>query len=433
MTTNAPDPGPPASSQRSLLAFLRTEVGGASLLLVATVVALVWANSPWASSYVDLWSTELKLGIGDLAIDHDLGHWVNDGLMVLFFFVVGLEVRRELAFGDLSNPRVAAIPAIAALAGMVVPALLYVAINAGGPGAHGWGIVMATDIAFVLGAMALLGSRVSAGTRLFLLTLAIVDDIGAIVVIAIFYAGAVNLVWLGAAVAIVVVTVLLVRFGEARRPGGWGWPFYLVAGLALWIATTQSGIHPTIAGVVMGLIVVVRPRADGAGGADALTPNERFQMAIHPWSSFVVIPLFALANAGVAFGDGVFERALTSPVTIGVIVGLVVGKLLGISLSTTLAVRFGGRLPGAMRERHALGAGGLAGIGFTVSLFVADLAFDDAMLRDEAKIGVLVASVIAVTLGSLLFSHAARERPGKDGEPREVGSEPREHGESSAT
>lgn len=400
-----------AAAERSLLAFLRTEVGGASLLLVATIVALVWANSPWSSAYVDLWSTELKLGVGRLAIEHDLGHWVNDGLMVLFFFVVGLEVRRELVYGDLSNPRVAAIPALAALGGMVVPALLYVAINAGGEGAHGWGIVMATDIAFVLGAMALLGPRVSAGTRLFLLTLAIVDDIGAIAVIAIFYAGAIDLVALGIAAAILVATVLLVRFGDRRRPNGWGWPFYLVTGLALWIATTASGIHPTIAGVAMGLIVVVRPRPDGSGGRDARSPNERFQAAVHPWSSFVVIPLFALANAGVAFGDGVFERALTSPVTIGVIVGLVLGKLLGVALSTTLGVRFGGgRLPSGMRPRHAFGAGGLAGIGFTVSLFVAELAFDDTQLRDEAKIGVLVASVIAVVLGSLLFARASGPR-----------------------
>lgn len=405
--TAAPS-GPTAASDRSLLEFLRTEVGGASLLLIATVVALVWANSPWSSSYVDLWATEVKLGFGDLAIEHDLGHWVNDGLMALFFFVVGLEVRRELVFGDLRNPRVAAVPALAALGGMVVPALLYVAINAGGEGAHGWGIVMATDIAFVLGAMALLGPRISDGTRLFLLTLAIVDDIGAIAVIAIFYSSSIDLVALGVAGAILVATVLLVRFGDARRPNGWGWPFYVATGLALWVATTLSGIHPTIAGVAMGLIVVVRPRADAADGNETPTPSERFQAAVHPWSSFLVIPLFALANAGVSLGDGVLERALTSPVTIGVVVGLVVGKLLGVSQFALAAVRFRvGLLPPGMARRHTFGTGGLAGIGFTVSLFVADLAFDDQLLRDEAKIGVLLASVIAAALGSLLF---ARER-----------------------
>lgn len=407
MTENSP--GPPASYQRSLLEFLRTEVGGASLLLAVTVVALVWANSPWSSSYVDLWSTDLRLGVGDLAIEYDLGHWVNDGLMVLFFFVVGLEVRRELVFGDLRNPRVAAVPALAALGGMVVPALLFVAINAGGDGARGWGIVMATDIAFVLGAMALLGPRVSDGTRLFLLTLAIVDDIGAIAVIAVFYSSAVDLTWLAVAAGILIATVLSVRFGDARRPNGWGWPFYAATGLALWIATVQSGIHPTIAGVAMGLIVVVRPRADVPGGLDTPTPSERFQAAIHPWSSFVVIPLFALSNAGVALGDGVLQRALTSPVTIGVIVGLVVGKLLGVSQFALAAVRLRiGMLPPGMDRRHAFGAGGLAGIGFTVSLFVADLAFDDALLRDEAKIGVLLASAIAAVLGSLLLSRGKR-------------------------
>ncbi len=418
---NSSSSGPTAASERSLLAFFRTEVGGASLLLVATIVALVWANSPWSSSYVDLWSTELKLGFGDLAIEHDLGHWVNDGLMVLFFFVVGLEVRREMVFGDLRNPRVAAVPALAALGGMVVPALLYVAINAGGEGAHGWGIVMATDIAFVLGAMALLGPRISAGTRLFLLTLAIVDDIGAIAVIAIFYSSAIDLLALGAAIAILVAVVLLVRFGDARRPNGWGWPFYLVTGVALWIAMTLSGVHPTIAGVAMGLIVVVRPRA-GADGSALPTPSERFQAAVHPWSSFVVIPLFALANAGVSLGDGVFERALSSPITIGVIVGLVAGKLLGVSQFALAAVRFRvGLLPPGMERRDAFGAGGLAGIGFTVSLFVADLAFADELLRDEAKIGVLLASVIAVVLGSLLFS---RKTPDVDAGPaeREAGS-----------
>jgi NhaA family Na+:H+ antiporter len=405
----ANDSGPSADYQRSLLAFLRTEVGGASLLLVATAIALVWANSPWSWSYVDLWSTDLRLGVGALAIEYDLGHWVNDGLMVLFFFVVGLEVRRELAFGDLRNPRVAAVPALAALGGMLVPAALYVAFNAGGPGAHGWGIVMATDIAFVLGAMALLGPRVSAGTRLFLLTLAIVDDIGAIAVIAIFYSDAVDVTWLGITAAILAATILLVRLGDSRRPHGWGWPFYLVAGLALWIATVQSGIHPTIAGVAMGLIVVVRPRGDGPRRS---SPNERYQAAIHPISSFVVIPLFALANAGVALGDGVLSRALTSPITIGVVVGLVAGKLLGVALFSLGAVRFRiGLLPPGMERRHAFGAGGLAGIGFTVSLFVADLAFDDALLRDEAKIGVLAASLIAVVVGSVLLSRAdARPR-----------------------
>lgn len=414
---SADSSGPTAASERSLLAFLRTEVGGASLLLVATVVALIWANSPWSSSYADLWSTDVRLGIGDVAIEYDLGHWVNDGLMVLFFFVIGLEVRRELVFGDLRNPRVAAVPALAALGGMVVPALLFFAINAGGDGARGWGIVMATDIAFVLGAMALLGPRVSAGTRLFLLTLAIVDDIGAIAVIAIFYSSGLDVAWLAVAVGILVVTALAVRLGDARRPNGWGWPFYLATGLALWIATVQSGIHPTVAGVAMGLIVVVRPRPDGAGGLDAPTPSERFQAAIHPWSSFVVIPLFALANAGVALGGGVLERALTSPVTIGVVVGLVVGKLLGVALFSLGAVRFRvGLLPPGMERRHTLGAGGLAGIGFTVSLFVTDLAFDDAMLRDEAKIGVLVASVIAAALGSLLFARESRSLALQDGD-----------------
>lgn len=404
--------GPNASSRRSLISFLRTEVGGASLLLIATIIALVWANSTWSASYGDLWSTDLKIGVGSFAIEEDLGHWVNDGLMALFFFVVGLEVRRELVFGDLRNPRVAAVPALAALGGMVVPAALYMAFNAGGPGAHGWGIVMATDIAFVLGAMALLGPRVPTGARLFLLTLAIVDDIGAIAVIAIFYSDSVDVAWLGAAAGIVLATALAVRYAPRIRPQGWGIPFYVVTGLLLWVATYQSGIHPTIAGVAMGLIVAVRTPE---GSSRTLSPNEWFEHAVHPISSFVVIPLFALANAGVALGGGGLERAMTSPVTIGVVVGLVVGKLLGVSQFALAAVRFRvGLLPPGMVRRHAFAGGGLAGIGFTVSLFVAELAFDDPALRDEAKVGVLAASVIAAVVGSLLFSRVGGRRNADD-------------------
>lgn len=434
-----PEHAPPARTpwapvgSRSLRAFLGTETGSAGLLLVATVVALVWANSPASGAYEDLWGAHLRIDLAGAGVDEDLRHWVNDGLMAFFFFVVGLEIRRELALGELRDRRAAAVPAIAAVAGMVAPALLFTLINAGGEGARGWGIVMATDIAFVLGALSLLGGRVPAGVRVFLLTLAIVDDVGAILVIALFYASGIDVVALGVAGGVLVAVLLLRHYGPP-----WRGPTYLLAGAVLWYATLKSGIHPTIAGVAMGLLTAVHPpqRADveraasvtrifrreptPAGGraavlqlATAISPNERFQTGIHPWTSYVVVPLFALANAGVPLGGDALQRALTSPVTIGVVAGLVLGKTLGIGLSTALAVRARvGPLPHGMRSGHLPGAGALAGIGFTVSLFVAELAFTDEALRDEAKIGVLVASVIAAAMGGVLLA-----RRGVDAEP----------------
>ncbi|CAB4911657.1 unannotated protein [freshwater metagenome] len=426
---------------RTLRAFLRTETGSAGLLLVATLVALVWANSPLSGAYEDLWGAHLTIDLAGSGVDEDLRHWVNDGLMAFFFYVVGLEIRRELELGELRDRRAAAIPAIAAVAGMAFPALLYVAINAGGEGAHGWGIVMATDIAFVLGALSLLGDRVSPGVRVFLLTLAIVDDVGAIAVIALFYSSGIDLGALAAAGGILVAIVVLRRFGPV-----WRGPAYLVAGVVLWYATLKSGIHPTIAGVAMGLITAVHPpqRADveraasvtrlfrreptPAGGraavlelSAAVSPNERFQGSLHPWTSYLVVPLFALANAGVPLDGDALSRAVTSPVTIGVIVGLVAGKALGISLSTLVAVRAGvGPLPHGMHRRHVPGAATLAGIGFTVSLFVAELAFTDEALRDEAKIGVLVASALAAAAGVVALSRRGRDAAEEEHGPRHL-------------
>lgn len=388
-----------SGDQRSLLAFLKTETGGAALLLLATVVALVWANSPASGAYEDLWATHLDLGL----VDESLAHWVNDGLMVWFFYVVGLEIRRELVLGDLRDRRAAAIPAIAALAGMVVPALVFFAFNAGGPGAGGWGIVMATDIAFVLGALALLGDRVPPGVRVFLLTLAIVDDIGAIAVIALFYTAEIDLVALGAAAAILAAIVV----GRRVWPV-WRAPVYLVAGLCLWFAMLKSGVHPTIAGVLMGVLTAVYAPRSAAGESD-VSPNERFQAAIHPWTSYVVIPIFALANAGVSLSGDVLGDALTSPVFLGVVAGLVLGKAVGISVASLGAVRARvGPLPTGVDRGHVLGAATLAGIGFTVSLFVAELAFTDQALRDQAKIGVLAASVLAAALGLTGLARARR-------------------------
>lgn len=421
-------------SSRSVRAFLATETGGAGLLLAATLVALIWANSPWSDAYDDLWHTVLTVEVGGQGVSEDLAHWVNDGLMAFFFYIVGLEIRRELALGELREWRAAAVPAIAAVAGMVVPALIFFAINAGGEASNGWGIVMATDIAFVLGALSLLGNRVPSGVRVFLLTLAIVDDVGAIAVIAAFYSDSIDLVALGIAAGLVVAIAVLLRFGPP-----WRGPAYFVAGLVLWYATLKSGIHPTIAGVVMGLLTAVhapqpadieraasvtrlfRRDHDASSGraavleiGAAVSPNERFQEAIHPYTSYVVIPIFALANAGVPLSGEAISSALSSPVTLGIVAGLVLGKALGISIATVLAVRFRvGPLPSGMTTGHVFGAAALAGIGFTVSLFVTELAFkgDDALI-EQAKVGVLAASLIATILGlSLLMLRSDAPAP----------------------
>jgi Na+:H+ antiporter, NhaA family len=425
---------------RPLQHFLRTEAGSATLLLVATIVALVWANSPASDLYDDLWATELSVSLGDAEIAEDLRHWVNDGLMVFFFFVVGLEIRREVSMGELTDRGQAAIPALAALAGMVVPALLYVALNAGEDGARGWGIVMATDIAFVVGLLSLLGGSAPRSLRVFLLTLAIVDDIGAILVIAAFYSTDIEPLALLVAAA-VVPTILLVN-----RVRVWRGPAYLLAGLALWVAMHESGVHPTIAGVVVGLLVAVFPPARGdvetaaratrsfrqaptpklarsasLSVADAVSPNERLQVLLHPWTSYVVVPLFALANAGVALDADMIDRALGSTITLGVVAGLVAGKLLGISLVSLAAERAGlGRLPDGVSRTHLLGGAALAGIGFTVALFIAELAFDDEALREEAKVGVLAGSLIAAVLATALFRLSGSGDDAAGGKPAEL-------------
>ena len=418
--------------ERRVQEFLQTESGSASLLLVATVVALVWANSPLSGAYEDLWSAELSVDVAGAEIREDLRHWVNDGLMVFFFFVVGLEIRREMAMGELTDRARAAAPILAALGGMLVPAALYLALNAGGEGARGWGIVMATDIAFVLGLLALVGPKVPGPLRVFLLTLAIVDDIGAIVVIAIFYSSGIDPVALGAAVVLAPLVFVV------NRVQIWRGPAYFLAGLALWIAMHESGVHPTIAGVILGVATAVHPprrgaveraarigrsfsqaptpglaRATSLSIADSVSPNERLQTLLHPWTSYVIVPIFALANAGVALDGDALSAAATSPIALGIVLGLVAGKALGITAFTAAAVRSGrGSLPEGLGATQITGGAALAGIGFTVSLFVTDLAFTDAAQKSEAKVGVLAASLIAALLATAIFRLAARRHDG---------------------
>jgi len=375
--------------------FLHDEAAGGIVLVVGALVAVVWANSPVSESYTNFWGQYLTLGWGPTALTENLQHWVNDGLMVLFFFVVGLEIKRELAIGELQDARAAALPAAAALGGVVVPALIFVALTSGDAGA-GWGIPMATDIAFAVGVLALLGDRVPTGAKLLLLSAAIVDDIIAITVIALFYTESVSLAWLGGAVAGLAVVVVLRRLGVNAI-----WPYVLV-GSVVWVATLESGVHATIAGVALGLLTP----AGEVGGRNVLATLEH---RLHPWSAFVVVPLFALANAGVGFGGGLLGEALSTAMPWAIALGLVVGKIVGISAAVWLAVRTGlGRLPHGVGPLHVVAVAAVAGIGFTVSLFIADLAYDDPALTETAKVGIFVGSLLAAAIGSALMIAAGR-------------------------
>ncbi len=409
--------------------FLDTEAAGGVFLLAAAVVALVWANSPWSESYRTLWSTDLTVRLGRYELVEDLQHWVNDGLMAIFFFVVGLEIKRELVHGDLRDRRAAAMPAIAAVGGIVVPALLYVLVTAGSAGARGWGIPMATDIAFAVGVVALLGRRVPASLKLFLLTLAIVDDIGAIVVIAVFYAANIQVVFLAAAAVLIGAMLILRRVGVV-----WLGP-YVILGAGVWLATQASGVHATIAGVILGLLAPARPpiaatvARQWAGdltdeptsaqldamtrlAGTAVSPAERLEHLLHPWTSFLIVPLFALANAGVELRADSFDRPGAAKITAGVVVGLVLGKTLGIMAAAWLSVRLGvGRLPEGATWPMVIGVAMIAGIGFTVALFITELAFDPGPLQDAAKIGVLAASTVAAVVGAAVLRNACRATP----------------------
>ncbi len=380
------------SAVGTLREFIDVEVGGGLVLLAGAVVALVWANLGEPGQYEGVWRTHLRLGAGPVALDLELRHWINDLLMALFFFVVGLEIKRELVDGELQGARRAALPASAALGGMLAPALIYLALNPGGAAARGWGIPMATDIAFAVGVLALFGKRIPLGLKVFLLSLAIVDDIGAIAIIAVFYSGDIGLGPLLLAAACVAAFAVSWRVRSPLRR-----PLLLVLAAAAWAALYTSGVHATIAGVALGLCVPAGPEPDPS-------PAEHLEHVLHSWTSFGIVPLFALANAGVVLPAGGLAAALGQPVALGVVAGLVVGKLLGISLASYLAVRTGlAVLPSGVGWGSIVGVAALGGIGFTVSLFITELAFTDRALADAAKVGVLAGSVLAAALGCLLL------------------------------
>lgn len=409
---------------RPIMQFAAIEAAGGVLMLIATVVALVWVNSPWQDSYNDFWHTHLSFSVGDYHFERDLAHIVQDGLMAVFFFVVGLEIKREFVTGQLRDPRFAALPAVAALGGMVVPALVFFAFNAGGPGQDGWGIPMATDIAFAMGVLSLLGNRISRQMKVFLLTLAIVDDIGAILVIAIFYTSDLSGNWLFTA------AVLLGGILVLRRLHVWYLPVYLVLGVAFWLAVLESGVHATIAGVILGLITPAKPlqsEEEARGWANWLQMQDvvhlddvrrvgfhiresqpvslRIEELLHPIAGYIIIPVFALSAAGVELSGDVLSDAVTSPVTLGVVIGLVVGKTAGVSLFSWIAHRLGWvTIPKSLTGPHMVGLAMVAGIGFTVSLFISRLAFDDPAVADESRIGILVGSLIAAVVGLAILS-----------------------------
>lgn len=430
---------------RPFQAFAENKTSGGILLLLCTVTALVWANSPWGGSYAALWHTNFTLSLGGRALSHDLHFWVNDLLMVVFFFVVGLEIKREVLVGELASLHQAALPIIAAVGGVIVPAVIYSLMNARGPGAPGWGVPMATDIAFALGVMALLGDRVPLGLKVFLTALAIVDDIAAVLVIAVFYTAGISWTALGATVVCIALLFAL-NWAGARQP-----LVYALGGAVLWLAVLASGVHATIAGVALAMTIPSRTQLDSrqflarsrrklehfeevSQSGDDLIKNEeqqaavhaleescekvqpplhRMEHALHPWVTFLIMPVFALANAGVVLNGDIIDL-LAQPVTLGVFLGLLLGKPIGITLASWLAVRWGlASLPEGVTWGHIHGAGWLGGIGFTMSLFVASLALPGQPLLTMAKVGVLTASLCAGVIGSLLLLRISPTRADK--------------------
>ena len=439
MSTSSPENNVPIERlMRPIQAFTRLEAAGGILLIVCTVFALLWANSPWAASYFHLWHFKLTFGFGRAQMSEELHFWINDGLMAVFFLLVGLEIKREALFGELVSFRKAALPIAAALGGLVVPAAFYMIFNRAGLGAAGWGIPMATDIAFALGVLALLGDRVPTSLKVFLAALAIADDIGAVLVIAFFYTAHISWFSLAVAGAFFVGLIAMNRIG-VRHP-----LIYAVLGVGLWVAFLKSGIHATVAGVLLALTIPARQRidvraflaraeeslkeirrAEDAGEVvEAIaikghaierlisdcerveSPMLRFEHALVPWSKHVIMPIFALSNAGIALGGGA-AAALGHPISLGIVCGLVLGKPLGIATFSWLSARSGlASLPSGVKWRQLLGAGMLGGIGFTMSLFVANLAFGPTPMLETAKVGILMASVISGVTGALVLSKA---------------------------
>lgn len=422
----------PRLIMRPVQSFLETEAAGGILLLAATVMALVWANLPDAH-YDRFWGRTLSIDTGGWSVHVSLREFIGEGLMTLFFFVVGLEVKRELTTGELRERKVAQLPIAAAIGGMILPALIYLSLNAGKPGQEGWGIPMATDLAFAVALVMAFGKGLPPGLRMFVLALAVVDDVGTVLVVALFYGGGIHAAALAMAAALVGLMAMLYR-GHVR------WmPAYVLLGIGVWLATAGSGLQPTIAGAVLGLLTPSRPFQRPAAvseeahrtadqtvddpwppdadahhwlrlawlSREAVSPLARLERALHPWVSYLIVPLFALANVGVSLAGGTLGSAARSPVTWGIVAARLLGKPLGIMAGAFLAMRLGvAILPSGLRWRHILAAGSTAGVGLVVSLFVADLAFDPGALLNSARVGILVGSACAALVGALLLFRA---------------------------
>ena len=426
---------------RPLHEFIHRQASSGIVLLFSAVVALIWANSQWAHVYHDFWHTEVSFNIGGTGISKDILHWVNDGLMAVFFFLVGLEIKREFLVGELSNIKQALLPIFCAVGGMAIPALVYMGFNFDSAGAIGWGIPMATDIAFALGVLALVGSRVPIALKAFLVAIAIVDDIGAVIVIAVFYTSAISLPSI-----LLILVVMLVLISMNRLHVHHTHP-YLIAGFFLWIVFLSSGLHATLAGVLLALTIPARSRInvrefliigrelldeyEGIGDlgnevpvrqerqmalqelqkkiTDVWMPLQRLEHLLHPWVAFGVMPIFAFANAGVSV-TGDLGAAVSNPVSLGIIAGLLVGKQVGITLTAWVTVRFGwSRLPYGVTWPQIYGISWLGGIGFTMSIFVSTVAFGTEDLLQVSKIGVLIASVISGLVGYAIVKRYSKD------------------------
>jgi len=436
------NPEPPIEKLiRPFREFTKAEASSGILLIICTITALIWANSGISESYFHLWHTEISIGIANYSLSYSLHHWINDGLMAIFFFVVGLEIKREFLVGELSSPRQAILPVAAALGGMVVPAFIYILLNMGGKGEAGWGIPMATDIAFVIGLMALLGSSVPVNLKIFITALAIADDIGAVLVIAFFYTSGLSLTALITAAGIFILLIIVNRLGVRNLL------IYVILGFALWLAFLKSGVHATVAGVILAFVIPATSRyntkdflvngkelleefdKEGVEGPNVLaneerqsivqtlestcrrvlTPLQRFEHSLNPWVSFFIMPVFALANAGVPLQSDFFT-ALVNEVSLGIIGGLFIGKQIGIFLFSWLAVKLNiAGLPSKVNWKHIYGAGILAGIGFTMSLFITNLAFTSEELSNIAKVGILAASLISGVTGYIVLKFSGRK------------------------
>jgi NhaA family Na+:H+ antiporter len=378
--------------------FIKSEVSGGAVLLVAVVIAMVWANAPFGDSYEAFWDTKLTLGFGQFAITETLQHWVNDALMVLFFFVVGLEIKRELVVGELNDRSKAVMPLIAALGGVLLPGAIYIALNAGGEGAGGWAIPMATDIAFAVAVLALLGKRIPSGVRLLLLSIAIIDDVIAILIIAIFYSKDISLIWLAVGAAGILAVWLLQRLEVDRILA------YVAVGVVVWIAFLSSGVHATIAGVILGMMTPAHPLK----GRHVI---EDLEHRLHPYTSLLIVPIFALANAGIVISGPIIADASQNMIFWGVALGLVFGKILGIGTGVMLARKLNlGKLPQGVMTGHVWGVAALGGIGFTVSLFIAELSFEAEQLLEYAKMGIFAGSIVSAIVGVMILLRVTRPR-----------------------